>query len=212
MRFLSKNKSQYHSPQGLLQSLDIPNRNWEQVSMDFITQLPITKSKNDSIVVFVDRLSKMTHFVALKTTVTAPEFAQIFFDNVVKLHGIPNVIVSDRDSKFTSKFWKALWKKLGTKLALSTAFHPQTDGQTERANFTLEDMLRAYTAYKQNDWDEYLSAAEFACNDSKNNSTHMSPFFLNYGQHPLTPISSLYHRCPYSRRIWIKNGKFIKDC
>jgi hypothetical protein len=99
------------------------------------------------------------------------------------------VIVSDRDSKFTSRFWRTLFADLGTKLAMSTAFHPQTDGQTERANRTLEDMLRAFVGYRQNDWDQHLVAAEFACNNAVNSSTSLSPFRLNYGFDPSVPSS-----------------------
>ena len=99
--------------------------------MDFITQLPITKDGFDAIVVFVDTFSKMVHFVPTRTTATAPDTARIFFDHVFKLHGLPQSIISDQDAKFTSCFWKSLFNTLGTKLAMSTAFHPQTDGQTE---------------------------------------------------------------------------------
>ena len=123
------------------------------------------------------------------TTVTAVELAKLFYREVVRHHGIPSSIVSDRDVRFTSNFWRSLWQQTGTKLAMSTAYHPQTDGQTERANRTLEEMLRAYTNYQQNDWDEKLVAAEIAYNNSVQTSTGFSPFFLNSGQHPNLPIS-----------------------
>jgi hypothetical protein len=187
-----RNKASQRTPAGLLQPLPIPSSRWEQVSMDFITQLPPTKNGHDAIVVFVDMFSKMVHFAPTMTTASAPDIARIFFDTIFRLHGLPKVIVSDRDSRFTSRFWKSLFRTLGTKLALSTAFHPQTDGQTERANHTLEDMLRAYVSYRQNDWDRYLSAAEFAYNTAPNASTGLSPFYLNFGQHPRTP-SSFFH-------------------
>ena len=180
-------KASQQKPAGLLQPLPIPSGRWEEVSMDFITHLPTTKKGNDSIVVFVDLFSKMAHFVAMKATDSAPQVARIFFDTIFKLHGLPKRIVSDRDPKFTSMFWKTLFSHLGTKLAMSTAFHPQTDGQTERANRTLEDMLRAYVGYKQNDWDEKLTAAEFVYNSASNASTKISPFELNYGRQPQTP-------------------------
>src|SRR3954469_16966751 len=144
-------KASQQVPGGLLQPLPIPTRPWEQVSMDFIVQLPKTKAGFDAIVVFVDTFSKMTHFAPTKTTTSAPDTACIFFDHVFRLHGLPKSIVSDRDAKFTSKFWKTLFQTMGTKLAMSTAFHPQTDGQTERANRTLEDMLQAFTGYCQDD-------------------------------------------------------------
>lgn len=186
------NKASNQLPSGLLQPLAIPNRSWEQVSMDFIMPLPKTKSGHDAILVVVDKLSKMVHYIPTTSTVTAPQVAQIFFKEIVRLHGVPSSIVSDRDPRFTSNFWKSLWKLMGTKLAMSTAYHPQTDGQTERANRTLEDMLRAFVNWKQDDWDVYLPAAEIACNNSIQASTGFTPYYLNYGQHlnlPLTQAS-----------------------
>jgi transposase InsO family protein len=184
-------KASQQVPAGLLQPLPIPSRPWEQVSMDFITQLPKTKNGHDAIVVFVDTFSKMVHFVPTKTTATAPDTARLFFDHVFKLHGLPKSIVSDRDAKFTSRFWQTLFKTMGTRLAMSTAFHPQTDGQTERANRTLEDMLRAFVSYRQDNWDQLLSSAEFTCNNAPNASTNMSPFRTNYGRDPYNPYSSI---------------------
>ena len=184
-------KASQQVPGGLLQPLPIPTGPWEQVSMDFIVQLPKTKAGFDAIVVFVDTFSKMTHFAPTKTTASAPDTARLFFDHIFRLHGLPKSIVSDRDAKFTSKFWKTLFQTMGTKLAMSTAFHPQTDGQTERANRTLEDMLRAFTSYRQDDWDLQLTAAEFACNNAPNASTGMSPFRINTGRDPLNPYSSI---------------------
>src|SRR3954470_5102000 len=125
--------------------------------MDFITQLPKTKTTHkDAIVVFVDRLSKQAHFEAMNTTATAPDVAKIFFNTVFRHHGLPQVIASDRDARFTSNFWQALFKMLDTRLAMSTSFHPQTDGQTERTNRTLEQILRNYVSYKQDNWDQCL--------------------------------------------------------
>jgi len=136
-----RNKASQLMKAGLLQPLPIPTECWVNISVDFITQLPLTKDKHDAIVVFVDMLSKMVHFVLTTTTASAPATAWLFFEEVFRLHGLPRVIVLDRDSKFTSRFWKVLFEYLGTKLAMSTAFHPQMDRQTERMNQTLEDML-----------------------------------------------------------------------
>jgi Chromo (CHRromatin Organisation MOdifier) domain/Integrase core domain len=191
---LPKEQPSNQQPAGLLQPLSTPTRNWEQVTMDFIVQLPVTRKGFDSIVVFVDRLTKRAIFCPTNTTITAPEVAKIFFNNVFHHHGLPKVIVSDRDAKFTSHFWKTLFKQLGTKLSMSTAFHPQTDGQTERMNRTLEEMLRAYSTYNQDQWDEYLPAAEFAYNNSKQLSTGHTPFELDCGQHPFTPASLITQR------------------
>jgi hypothetical protein len=176
-------------PAGLLQPLPTPGKRWEEVTMDFIVQLPLTRQGHDAIVVFVDRLSKRAHCQPMHTSATAPEVAKIFFTTIFRNHGLPKVIVSDRDPKFTSKFWQSVFKHLGTKTAMSTAFHPQTDGQTERMNRTLEEMLRIYTSYKQDNWDEYLPAAEFAYNNSKQASTGYTPFELDHGQHPNTPVT-----------------------
>jgi len=159
--------------------------------MDLIVSLPRTRAGHDAIVVFVDRLSKMVHFVATKSNVTAPELAKIFFDTVFRLHGMPEVIVSDRDPKFTSLFWKALFRCMGTKLSMSTSFHPESDGQTERTNQTLEQMLRNWVNYKQDNWDDHLAAAEFACNNAKQSSTGISPFQVVTGQDPMVPASLL---------------------
>jgi hypothetical protein len=182
-----RNKASNKSPQGLLQPLPIPQQRWEQVTMDFIVQLPKTKSGWDSIVVFVDRMTKRVHFAPTKTNATSPEIAQIFFDTVVKLHGLPRAIISDRDPKFTSLFWKSLFQRLGTKIKMSTAYHPQTDGQSERVNRVLEEMLRHFVNYHQNDWDTWLGLAEFAYNNAQQASTKMSPMYLDTGQHPITP-------------------------
>ena len=173
---------------GPLQPLPIPDRPWQQVSVDLITQLPRSRSGHDAIVVFVDKLTKMVHYVACTTNVTAPQLATLFMREVVRLHGVPSSILSDRDPRFTANFWRAFWDQLGTTLTMSTAYHPQTDGQTERANRTLEEMLRSRINFNQNDWDEHLALAELAYNNSIQASTGFTPFYLNYGQEVLLPL------------------------
>jgi hypothetical protein len=186
------NKSSNQRPIGLLQPLPIPKRRWQVVTMDLITGLPMTRhGQHDAIVVFVDKLSKMVHYAPCTTTVDAPTLAKIFLREVVRLHGVPEIIISDRDPRFTSHFWTALWNALGTKLKMSTAYHPQTDGQTENANRTLENMLRAYVNYHQDDWDERLSAAEIAVNNSHHSSTGFTPYYMNSGQHPHLPLTNI---------------------
>jgi hypothetical protein len=185
------NKPSTQRPIGLLQPLPIPERPWQTVSMDLITQLPRSAKGYDAIVVFVDKLTKMVHYAATSTSVDAPGLAALFFEHVVRHHGVPTTIVSDRDPRFTSNFWRSLWRLTGTTLAMSTAFHPQTDGQTERANRTLEEMLRAFVAFNQKDWDEHLIAAEIAFNNSQHASTGYTPFFLNSGQHVQLPLSTV---------------------
>jgi transposase InsO family protein len=184
-------KSDNRAPAGLLQPLPIPTRPWESVGMDFITHLPRTTGGYDSILVVVCRLSKQALFIPTRSTITAPETATLYFKHIFRLHGLPISIVSDRDPRFTSRFWKELFRLLGTKLAMSTAYHPQTDGQTERTNRTLEQMLRIVVNYRQDDWDNYLSAIEFAYNNTVSATTKQTPFFLTSGQHPIIPSSIL---------------------
>ena len=182
-------KASNQKPAGALQPLSIPERNWESVSLDLITDLPRTARGHDSIIVFVDRLSKMTHFAPCTKTVSASELAMIFGRDVVRLHGFQKSLVLDRDPRFTSQFFSDLCKLFGTQLRMSTAFHPQTDGQTERMNRTLEDALRHYVSPTQTDWDLYLAPMEFAINNAVQDSTKQTPFMLNYGFDPYTPLS-----------------------
>ena len=181
-------KAPRRKKQGELHPLSIPERRWESVSVDLITDLPKTAKGFDTIVVVVDRLSKMVHIVASTKSVTAEGMARIFEQNVFKLHGIPQEIVSDRDVRFQAQFWQEYCASLGIKLRMSTAKHPQTDGQTENANGVLEDTLRHYVGPLQNDWDDRLAVAEFAMNSAVNASTKATPFMLNYGQQPDTPV------------------------
>jgi len=194
-----QNKGSNQLPAGLLQPLEIDDERWETVTMDLITKLPTTKNNNDTIVVFVDKLSKMVHCCPANEKdgkTKAPHMARMFFDNIVRLHGVPKRIVSDRDRRFISSFWQELWRLLGTKLAMSTSYHPQTDGQTERMNRTLEDVIRHYISFHHDDWDEHLTAAEIAINNSEAQSTGFSPYFINYGKHPLFPMTSILPTTP----------------
>ncbi|KAJ9512237.1 hypothetical protein QJQ45_012789 [Haematococcus lacustris] len=186
-----RNKATNQVPPGLLQPLPIPNRNWQHVSMDFIGPLPPTSHGYDMVVTVVDKLSKMLHLIPTTATATAPDIAKLFFDHVFKHHGLPEAIVSDRDPKFTSDFWTSLFHLTGTRLLMSSAYHPQTDGQSERANRTVEDMLRPYLNHHKTDWDQHLAAVEFAYNSSTHVGTGFSPFYLNYGHHPRTPEALL---------------------
>jgi hypothetical protein len=182
-----KNKASTQSPQGLLEPAPIPKRKWEQVSLDLITGLPTTPRHHNAILVVVDSLSKRAHFIATNQKVTGRGIAQLFLDHIFKHHGLPKVIISDRDPRFTGHFWRSLHGLLGIKLAMSTSNHPQTDGQTERTNRTLEQILRSYTNLEQSDWDLKLTLAEFAYNDSQQASTHLTPFQIDTGQHPHRP-------------------------
>lgn len=183
-----RNKPSQQAKMGQLMSLPIPTYPWQQVSMDLITALPRSRSGHDAIVVFVCKLTKQVHFAATVTNVTAPQLAQLTLHEVVRLHGVPQSILSDRDPRFTAHFWRAFWSQLGTTLTMSTAYHPQTDGQTERANRTLEEMLRSRINFQQNDWDEHLDMAELATNNAIHASTGFTPFYLNHGRDAKLPL------------------------
>jgi RNase H-like domain found in reverse transcriptase/Integrase zinc binding domain/Chromo (CHRromatin Organisation MOdifier) domain len=185
-----RNKPVQQKPSGLLYPLKIPDKNWSSVSMDLIVGLPTTFAGHDSIVVFVDRLSKMMHCAPCAETVNAPGIANIFIREVVRLHGLPVEIVSDRDTRFQSVFWKEVFAQLHAHQSTSSAFHPQSDGQTERVNRMIEDMLRHYVNAVHDDWDSYLSLIEFAYNNSYHSSISTTPFMLNYGFAPRTPDQS----------------------
>lgn len=169
-----------------LHSLPVPAECWQSVSMDFVFGLPQDPQGRDGILVFVDRFSKMVHLVAVAETISAAGSAKVFVESVFRLHGLPRDIVSDRDPRFTAAFWQAVFRLLGTRLRMSTADHPQTDGQTERANRVLVEILRAY-AHSFEHWSDQLAMVEFAINNSVHASTGYTPFFVNGLRHPLTP-------------------------
>ena len=173
---------------GLYSPLPVPHKPWEDLSVDFILGLPHTVHGRDSIFVVIDRFSKMAHFLACAKTYDASRVATLFFCEVVRLHGLPKTIISDRDVKFVSYFWKTLWAKLGTKLKFSSAFHPQTDGQTEVVNQSLGNLLRCLIADHNTSWDLLLPHAEFAYNNFVNRTTGCSPFEVVTGSKPRTPI------------------------
>ena len=171
--------------QAPLHPLSIPSEIWKSISMDFVFGLP-SDSGYTGILVFVDRLSKMVHLVPVNENVTAEDTAQHFIQHVFRLHGMPVEVVSDRDPRFTSVFWRTVFSLLGTRLAMSTAAHPQTDGQTERYNRVIEDILRSYaTSFKS--WSSFLALVEFALNNAAHVSTGHSPFYVNSARHPRLP-------------------------
>ena len=186
-----RNKGTNRLPAGLLQPLPIPSQRCSDVSMDFIIHLPKTRSGHTSIYVVVDRLSKLAHFIPTVDSASAEDVARLFIDNIFALHGMPQRIVSDRDTRFTGSFWSSMCQLWGCERQLSTAYHPQTDGQTERVNRTLEDMLRHWCSPDQDDWDLYLKLAEFAYNNAHHESLGTAPFMLTFGQHPHTPATLL---------------------
>lgn len=176
-----------HKPYGQLNPLPIPKRPWAEISMDFITGLPeamFNKTPVDAILVIVDRFSKWCLFLPVSKTITAVELAELFHNEVELRYGPPEGIVSDRGSLFTSKFWSRLCYISRVRLRLSTAFHPQTDGQTERMNQTLEHYLRCFINNEQLTWPKLLRSAEFACNNAVNATTGSSPFNVLMGYSP----------------------------
>jgi len=182
-------KAECKHSDGLLQPIAIPEWKWEVISMNFITGLPKTVKQRDSIMVIVDRLTKVAHFIPMKSTYSASNVAQVFIKDVVRLHGVPKKIVSERNAKSTSKFWKELFAGLGTELAFNTTYHPQTDGWTERINKILENMMRMYVMHQQRKWEEYLPLVEFSYNNGYQESLRMSPFEVMYEQNCNTSIS-----------------------
>ena len=152
--------------------------------MDFITQLP-ESGGNDAIWVVIDQLTKMAHFIPCRTDMTAGQFIRLFTENVFRLHRMPEDITTDQGSIFTSDKWKEITQEWDIKRNLSTAFHPETDGQTERTNAILEQYLRAYVNYQQDDWTELLPYAEFAYNNSRQETIGRSPFHANYRHDPV---------------------------
>ena len=185
----SRSKTSRHRPYGVLRPLAIPRRPWPSVSMDFITDLPPSNSF-DCIFVVVDRLTKMAHFDPCNKTSSSEDTARLFLDNVYRYHGLPDDIVSDRGTQFVSKFWRSLFEILKVDIKLSSAFYPQTDGQTERVNQVFDQYLRCSINYQQDDWTAYLPLAKFAYNNTLHASTQQTPFFSNYGYHPKLDLLS----------------------
>ena len=206
-----RNKSFRHKPYGFLSPLEIPELPWSSISMDFITDLPSSNGYS-CILVVVDRLTKMCHLVPFKNIPSAVETAHAFVDNIVRLHGLPSSIISDRGSQFTSKFFQAVCSSLGINLCLSSPFHHQSNGQTERVNSVIEQYLRCFSNYKGNNWTNYLSLAEFSYNNVVQDSAKQSPFFLNYGFHPRhSPAIPDHINVPRALEFSNNFNKIIKD-
>ena len=156
--------------------------------MDFVTSFPNTPRGYDAIWVIVDRLTKSAHFIPINISFPVSQLAEIYIREIVKLHGVPSSIVSDRDPRFTSRFWKSLQEALGSKLRLSSAYHPQTDGQSERTIQSLEDLLRVCVLEQGGTWDSHLPLIEFTYNNSYHSSIGMTPFEALYGLRCRTPL------------------------
>lgn len=193
----NKSKAARHAPYGELQPIPPPERAWQTVTMDFIVKLPKSKEpmtgvSYDSILVIVDKLTKYAYYIPYMESSDAKDLAYMFFKTVIAQHGLPTKIISDRDKLFTSNFWKCLMETMRIKQNLSTAFHPQTDGQTEIMNQILEQYLRCYVNYQQNDWVEWLPLAQWAYNSANIENIGMSPFRANYGFDPTIEIHATH--------------------
>jgi hypothetical protein len=196
-----RNKAARHAPYGQMRSPSTPSQPWKSIALDFVVKLPLSKEQwtgreYDSILVITDRLTKYAYMVPYRESSTAEDLSQVFLRIIIANHGVPDEIISDRDKLFTSKFWTTLTALMGMKRKLSTAFHPQTDGQTERVNQTMEAYLRCYVNYKQNNWVDLLPLAQYAYNSAESEGTGVTPFFANYGYTPSayrTPLSETTH-------------------
>ena len=184
------NKNSTQAPTGLLQPLPIPDDRWHTVSLDFLTGFPRLRDGFGSILVFVDKLTKFVILVPRRKTCSTEQFARYFTDHVVAHHGVPMSLLSDRDTRFTSRYWRELCKLQSVKLRFSTAFHPETDGQTERVNKVVEEVLRNLLSGDNSDWSRLLPCVQFSINNARHSSTGFSPFFLNYGRHPRSPLTN----------------------
>ena len=191
-----QNKSARHAKYGQIQFAPVPDTPWDDITMDFVVKLPkskdpATRDVFDSIMVIVDKLTKYAIMVPFKESYKADQLAFILLDRLIRDHSIPRSITSDRDKLFTSNYWKTLVASIGTKLRMSTAYHPQTDGQTERTNQTMETYLRHYVNHKQDNWVALLPMAQLAYNDKESATTKLSPFFANFGKHANTFLKEI---------------------
>nr|GEW35373.1 putative reverse transcriptase domain-containing protein [Tanacetum cinerariifolium] len=178
----SRVKAECQKPSGLLIQPEIPIWKWERITMDFVTKLPKTSNRHDIIWVIVDRLTKSAHFIPTRETDSMETLTRLYIKEIVSRNRVPISIISDRDSHFTSRIWQSMWNALGTQLDMSTAYHPETDGQSERTIQTLEDMLRAYVIYFGKGWERHLPLVEFFYNNSYHASIKAAPFEAPYGR------------------------------
>ena len=213
-----RNKSASGKPAGKLQPLPVPSGIWEDISMDFIGPLPKTARGHDFVLNVVDRLSKMAHFLPCKKSIDGRGVAELYASRIWSLHGQPRSIVTDRGTQFVNAFNKHLLSLLGTRHAVTSAYHPETDGQTERVNRVLSEMLRHYTNARYDDWDLHLPMCEFAHNNARSSATGMSPFYVCFGKHPLTPMSAVIDAAnaawledPHDHKDFLSADKFVAD-
>ncbi|GJW42172.1 putative reverse transcriptase domain-containing protein [Tanacetum coccineum] len=181
-------KAEHQRPSGLLVQPEIPEWKWDNITMDFITKLPKSSHGFDTIWVIVDRLTKSAHFLPIRENDPLDKLARLYLNRIVARHGIPASIICDRDGRFTSNFWRSFQKALGTDISMSTAYHPETDGQSERTIQTLEDMLRACVIDFGKGWVKHLPLAEFSYNNSYHASIKAAPYEALYGRKCRSPV------------------------
>ena len=183
-------KSDHTLSKGKLQSTHIPETKWSEISIDFIMDLPVSSRNRDSVLVVVDKATRMVHLAPCSKSINATDTGKLLWNTVVKLHGIPRVIYSDIGSQFIAGSWRELWRLTGTRLSYSTAYHPQTQGVVERINSVICQTVRCllHDIGNSKDWEKTLPTVELVINSLPNQSTGFSPFYLNYGYEPVTPI------------------------
>ena len=181
-------KTEHHVCSGLLQPIRIPEWKWDRITMDFMVGLPLTGRKHDSVMVVVDQLTKLAHFLPMRINYLLDKLEEMYIKEIVRLHGIPISIISDRDPRFTSRFWEKLQEALGTQLNFNTSFHPQTDGQLERVIQILEDILKSCVIDYEGSWDRHIPLVEFVYNNCFQLSIGMAPYEALYGRKCRTPL------------------------
>ncbi|GKC14620.1 reverse transcriptase domain-containing protein, partial [Tanacetum coccineum] len=181
-------KAEHQRPSGLLVQPEIPKWKWDNITMDFINKLPKLSQGFDTIWVIVDRLTKSAHFLPIRKNDPLDKLARLYLNRIVARHEIPTSIICDRDGRFTSNFWKLFQKALGTDISMSTAYHPETEGQSERTIQTLEDMLRACVINFGKGWVKHLPLAEFSYNNSYHASIKAAPYEALYGRKCRSPV------------------------
>jgi hypothetical protein len=184
-----RNKHSTHAPYGEMQPMELPEKPWTNISIDFVTGLPLSRDPAtglayDAILVIVDRSTKYALFIPFRKNYTAVQLAHVLKDRLIRNHGIPKSIISDRDKLFTSNYWATLMAEISTQRKLSTAYYPETDGQTERTNRTMKTYLKIYSNHAQDNWVSLLAMAQLSYNNKLSEATGTTPYFANYGTHP----------------------------
>lgn len=191
--------------------LPVPDFPWQHISMDFITGLPLTRAQHNMIWTIIDRFSKQAYFIPCKKTLSAKQAALLFLKHIFVQHGLPQSIISDRDTRFCNDFWVTLFTNLGTNIDFTSAFHPESNGQTEATNSTILDLLRTYTHDRPGTWDTYIHLLQFAYNNTPHSSTGKSPFEIVYGYSLPTPLSRISNEVPHADDIAQQHTQILEQ-